>query len=412
MTSDTRPPIPSVGFASFFRGVCIACLLLSPLSGHAQTFIPSDDSTVIDELPSAVIKLSQQLRQQRQVNVSNRTAEDLLQEAARSYRIATADSSPRAYGRTLAILRGWPQALEQPPGYHVLMAAVLQHNHEFTLAIEHLDQALAMEPDNAQALLIKAQIGMVTGEHAMARDNCNTLRSLVHPSLHLNCQAQLDGVTGNAAPALAALEQSLDNGRPPAGANRVELLLSAAVIAHRLGLSDHARQRYLEVLQQTPRNVYALTRFGDLLLETGLAGQLVTLLDAYPAESLNTELRILLAEALQAIGSSEASARARVLTDTLEQEFSIALMRGEALPHKTYARFSLNLLERPGQALAAAKENWTLQREPSDTLLLARAALAAEDQETLEQVRQWVSNTGLESRQLDSVLQQAEGQMP
>lgn len=412
MPSETRIKAWRTRFAPVLRGLLIAGVALIPLAGYSQTFTPPDDSFIVEELPSPVVKLSRQLQQERSAQNETLTTEELLQQATRSYRIAVTDRSPRAYGRTLSLLQSWPEGEDKPAQYHILKAAVLQHNHEFTQAVRQLDQALSLEPDNAQAMLIKAQIGLVTGDYAMARRNCGALRPLVQPSIHLNCQVQIDGVTGNASDALNAVERSLNDDRSPGYENRVELLLSAAVITHHLGQESRASRLYLQVLQQAPMNYYALTRYGDLLLESGRPGRLVTLLDAYPEDAMNTELRILLAEALQDIDSSAASARAEQLKEALHEEFSTALRRGEALPHKSYARFSLNLLDRPRQALEAAKENWTLQREPSDTVLLARAALEAGDHGTLQEVRRWVEDTGLESRQLERLLRQAEEQAP
>ncbi len=404
MASPTRTVACRPRFVPFFCTLLITGVALIPLAGYSQTFTPPDDNYIVEDLPSPIVRLSRQLQQERSDRNDTPTAEALLQQATLSYDIAVTDQSPRAYGRTLSLLQSWPAGEDKPARYHILKAAVLQHNHEFAQAVQQLDRALELEPDNAQAMLIKAQIGLVTGDHAMARHNCETLRPLAHPSIHLNCQVQIDGVTGSATEALNAVEQYLNEVRSLPAASRVELLLSAAVITHRLGEVDRANGLYLQVLQQAPMNFYALTRYADLLLETGRAERLVTMLDAYPEEAMNTELRILLAEALQAVDSSESRQRAEQLKDALQEEFSIALRRDEALPYKSYARFSLNLLALPQQALEAARENWTLQREPSDTLLLAQAALEADDQRTLQEVGQWVEDTGLESRQLDNLL--------
>jgi tetratricopeptide (TPR) repeat protein len=409
MTPDTDTTTGHRFMHSGYSLLLLACLtVMIPAPANSQPFTPAVDSHIVEELPSPVIALSRQLRAERSARTESTTSGELLEQALESYRIATADQSPRAYGRTLSLLQRWPEDREKPVRYYVLLASVLQHNHEFDRALQHLDTALAREPYNAQAILIRAQIGLVTGDYAMARDSCRALDSLVRETIRLNCRAQLDGVTGSASSALQNIESRLTEGPPPVRQDLIELQLTAAVIAHRLGEDNRAEMYYLRVLQQMPTNHYALSRYANLLLETGQPGRLARLLSGYDESALNTELRILLAAALRTRDSDEAQARSSRLVDSLQEEFRVALLRDEGLSHKEYARLSLTLLDQPEQALEAARENWTLQKEPSDTLLLARTAAAAGDRETLQAVRQWVTESGLEYPRLARVLNRDE----
>lgn len=385
-------------------------LILGTVKALSQPFTPADDSYVVEQLSSPVIALSRQLRTERATQSTSLTSDELLEQARQSYRIATADQSPRAYGRTLSLLQGWPENREKPAGYYTLLASVLQHNHEFDLALQHIDTALARHPGNAQALLIRAQIGLVTGDHGLTRDSCRALEPLVREAIELNCRMQLEGVTGNAASALRTIESRLSTGQPPVQQDLVELVLTAAVIAHRLGQHNRAEYYYLRVLQQAPGNHYALSRYANLLLETGQAERLVRLLAGYPEGALNAELRVLWTEALLADGSDEAQS-ARLIAD-LQEEFRLARLRGQRSDRKEYARFALTVLDDPDQALEAARENWSLQKEPSDTLLLAQAATAAGDTDTLTAIRRWVEDSGLDYPLLETLLGTADGERP
>jgi hypothetical protein len=57
--------------------------------------------------------------------------------------------------------------------------------------------------------------------------------------------------------------------------------------------------------------------------------------------------------------------------------FDVEQQRGDAVHRREQARFLLDVEERPAAALAAAQENWRVQREPDDVLILMRAAQAA-----------------------------------
>jgi len=62
------------------------------------------------------------------------------------------------------------------------------------------------------------------------------------------------------------------------------------------------------------------------------------------------------------------------------------------------------VLHDPELALLSARENWALQKEPSDTLLLAQAASAAADSRLLTEIARWVDAAGTEDVRLVAVL--------
>ena len=60
------------------------------------------------------------------------------------------------------------------------------------------------------------------------------------------------------------------------------------------------------------------------------------------------------------------------------------------------ARFTLHLLDQPGEALELARRNWATQREPADARVLLEAALAASKPAAAQPVLEWLERTGLE----------------
>jgi len=79
---------------------------------------------------------------------------------------------------------------------------------------------------------------------------------------------------------------------------------------------------------------------------------------------------------------------------TLKSRFDAAAMRGDKLHQQEEARFNLYLLGQRPRALALAKENWTLQREPRDARILLEAALAANDPKAAQPALDWLARTG------------------
>ena len=61
----------------------------------------------------------------------------------------------------------------------------------------------------------------------------------------------------------------------------------------------------------------------------------------------------------------------------LRAAFDAELQRGEAVHRREQARFLLEVEGKPKESLEAALENWTVQHEPDDVLMLIRAANAA-----------------------------------
>ena len=64
------------------------------------------------------------------------------------------------------------------------------------------------------------------------------------------------------------------------------------------------------------------------------------------------------------------------------------------------ARFELEIQGNTSKALALARDNWKVQREPADLRILAEAARAADDAPALALVDGWVAATRLQDATL------------
>ncbi|MBU2098043.1 MAG: hypothetical protein KKD00_04730 [Gammaproteobacteria bacterium] len=373
-------------------------VLLTPALVRAEPFIPDDRDQVVASLSTAVVGLSQQLRATESAQTTTDTNQ-LTQRIFSAYTLAANTQETRAYGRVMTLLQQWPEGIKKPALIHLISAAVLQHNHSFQQALTELDHVLAVNALDAQAHMIRAQIGLVTGDYALTQQSCDLMQGIVSPAIHLNCQSQLDGVTGRAAPALNAVTHMLDNNPALLPSDRTELQITAAVLAHRLEQDSIAENHYLSVLLRSPQHFYTLVHYGNFLLEHNRPQDLIRLIEIVPEEMRNTEINVLLAQALVATDSD----RAGPLVAKLNSDFELAFLRDEGLPHKEYARYALTVLNQPGAALQSARQNWLEQKEPSDALLLARAAAAVADHQQLSELQQWIKARGTQYNQLDTI---------
>src|SRR2546422_888337 len=153
-----------------------------------------------------------------------------------------------------------------------------------------------------------------------------------------------------------------------------------------LGETDRAERHFKEALSLGVSDQFMLAAYADFLLDRGRPQEVVTLLKDW-TRSDPLLLRLALAE--KVLGAPVLEEHVR----TLKSRFDAAAMRGDKLHQQEEARFNLYLLGQRPRALALAKENWTLQREPRDARILLEAALAANDPKAAPPALDWLART-------------------
>ena len=155
-----------------------------------------------------------------------------------------------------------------------------------------------------------------------------------------------------------------------------------------------AEHWFREGLQVAPEDLYMRSACADLLLRHGHAAETLQLLSGY--ESMEPMLLRV------AIAHGELHDGAGSLADgQLSAAFTVEERRGEAVHRREQARFFLDVDRQPASALAAARENWRVQREPDDILILLRAARAAHQPQAAADALEFLRRTGLEDSRLD-----------
>jgi tetratricopeptide (TPR) repeat protein len=343
--------------------------------------MPSSDSEILAELPAGTRHADVSARRltSSRVDVAIPLAQFYIQQSRLS-------GDLRYLGYADAVLTPWVK--QSPPAADVLVlqATLQQSRHEFGASLATLDRALAVRPNDPQALLIRATVLRVLGRYAEAGAACEQFARWVEPRLGALCIQSLRGLNGPLESAYTALMQVSSQGW--LNSEKSWLFSELGEMAVRLGRDADAQRWFQQDLNLVPTDFYVRAAYADLLLRQGRPGEALTHLQGY--ESFEPLLlRIAIARRqLHDPRQTESSARLRAA-------FAAETQRGEAVHRREQARFLLEVEDQPKLALAAAIENWAVQREPDDVLVLVNAAKAAGSPVAAEPALDFVRSQGL-----------------
>ena len=307
---------------------------------------------------------------------------------------AAAEGDPRYIGYAQAALAPWWTEAAPPTAVRVQRAVLLQYGHRFDAALADLDAAAQAEPDNAEAWAWLAAIRMVQADYVAARRGCDGLAPHTTALIAVACVAAIDGLTGRADTAARALDAALKAATDAGAAEeRLWALTRLAELDERRGDFAAAERAFRAALALAVPDVYLQAAYADFLLDRGRPGEVLALLkDGVRADVLLLRLAI----AAQAAGDARAAGWVR----DLAARFDAARARGDRTHEKEEARFALELQGDAPRALALARSNYAVQREPADARILLEAALAAGEPAAAAPVREWLAANRVESAAL------------
>jgi tetratricopeptide (TPR) repeat protein len=372
-------------------GTLLALGLASAVAG--APYVPAHDSEVVAELPAGARHSNAATRDlaRSRLDIALPMAQFYLSRAR-----ATGDL--RFLGYAEAILAPWLDRKPVSVPALVLHATILQSRHAFTPALAELDLALTLDPANAQGWLTRATVLRVLGRYEEALDSCVHLGVLADPAITTLCSESIRSLGGHLQSAYAAIRALRPQSLPPeAQAWRYSEL---GEMAARLG-DEPAAEHWLRAgLELAPDDFYLRAACADVLLRQRRAAEVLELLRGY--ESMEPMLlRVAIAHRLRGDASGR---QAQVL---LANAFEVEQRRGEAVHRREQARFFLDVEPRAAEALAAAQENWQVQREPDDILILLRAAQAAQQPQAALPARRFLEKQQTEDARVALLLRAA-----
>ena len=371
--------------------------LLTPPS-VAAPFVPTSDAQVLQRVPARVgdprVADLQALRAAWRANPRDPALAVPL--ARRYVEEAAAEGDPRYVGYAQAALAPWWNEAAPPVAVRVQRAVLRQFGHQFAEALADLDAAVLAEPGHAEAWSWLAAIHMVRADYAAAARACAGLAPLTSALLAAGCQASVDGLTGRASVAAVALAVALKSNPQASPEEQLWVQTRLAEVAERRGSLAVAERAFKDALALGAPDVYVQAAYADFLLDNGRAPEVLTLLK----DSARADVLLLrLALAAKASGDARAAAWRR----DLAARFAAARARGDTTHEKEEARFSLELQGDPVRALALARSNYAVQREPADARILLEAAIAAGQPAAAAPVHDWLATNRVESVLLRSL---------
>jgi tetratricopeptide (TPR) repeat protein len=372
-------------------------------SVQAEPYLPTDDTQVLEQLPTPAGGTRRELRSLREELAKNPEDLELAVRLARRYiEIGRAEGDPRYYGQAEALLQGWWTLDEPPTAVRILRATLRQNRHEFDAALSDLSAVLQAAPRDAQAWLTQAVILQVMGRHDQARRSCTQLATLATPLVSAACLADVASISGDAANASALLRRAIDAAPDADVGLRQWAMTILAEIAARTGAAADAERNFRAALALGVKDSYLLGAYADFLLDQHRPTEVRDLL---ASETRIDPLLLRLALAEAQLGEPELAEHVAAL----QARFDTARRRGDTVHRREEARFALHLLGKPAEALRLALDNWAVQREAWDARLVLEAALAADAIDDAAEVLVWLKKTGLEDRQIAGMVDRIGG---
>jgi hypothetical protein len=380
-----------------------ACLLLIAIGGGPtasaageRSYVPADDSVVLETLPVRRDPAVRQLRAERaQLAASPHDPAIAAAYARRAIELGRTQSDPRFYGYASAALAPWDTQPKPPVEIEWLRTVLQQQRHDFGGAMAALD-ALLQREDYPPARLTRASLLMVQGRPREALRDCAALArsNLVTAT---SCAASASSLSGHAPAALNSLDSIIPRLAGASLDERLWTLTLAAEIAARLE-RDEVQQRYdaavAELDSSNSGDAYLLAAYADFELDQHRPQPVVERLrDQQRIDTLLLRLTLAEQQLLQA-GTPQPDFDAH--KRELVSRFDAVRARGETTHGREETMFVLRAEQDAPRALKLAQVNWQVQREPVDARLLLESAIAAQQPAAAAPVLDWMRATAIE----------------
>jgi hypothetical protein len=313
-------------------------------------------------------------------------------QARQDIAVARQTGDTRYWGRAQAALLPWWDRANAPADTAVLQATVQQGRHEFEASRKILTAALARAPMHPQGWLNLAALERLQARYAESLKACDAVARAGQALYAQACRLETQSLQGQYQPAAQGLQaliaQTTDAGQQ---SWLYSLLAESQERAGQAGAAADAYQRSLKL----DADLYTAIAYSDLLLRTGKTTQALAGLEALPETDAVVLRR---ATAWKRLGDGRwVGARAQL------KEYSAELVRrgdDPALHGRELALAALWLDEDGPAALALARRNLLLQREPVDWWVALQSAQMAKDASAMAEIRAALAAAGLQDTRL------------
>ncbi|MDL0432846.1 hypothetical protein QPM17_17010 [Marinobacter sp. TBZ242] len=365
-------------------GLAVFCATATASPGPIETEF--DNTEILVELPEPALTAP----------AAPDSPEQLAGLVRRQIDRARSSGDPRFLGYAEGAFQQWQG--DMTGRLLVLRATLEQSLHRFDNARNDLDTVITGTGDpqqKTQAILLLANMETVQGRYDAAETHCRQLQQRYPGLIADSCLAQLRARTGSPRKAYQALKRQTSSAKADI-TNRLWAEGTLGDIAAQLGMPE-AAEHWRAVLSVSPDDLYTRAQLADWHLGQNQTDTTLSLTEGY--EKVDS-LAVLRAIAMVRSGHPNAS----IMVENLRERFAEARWRGNLLHQRDMARFYLDIENDTSTALEYARGNWRTQREPLDTRLLLRTALATGDNQLAQEVRSWLDK----HRQTDARYPEAE----
>lgn len=383
-TSAGLPPalfFPALPGRAFLFWIGLAGLLAWSLpAASALAPIQTDftDDTILAHLPDSV-------PQANRLPSNGTTVADEIQALIEQAR-GTGD--PRFLGYAQRRLEQWPKEA-MTDRLRVLRATLAQSLHRFGEARRDLTRVIERSDNprqKVQARLTMTNLETVQGRYREARRHCLQLSATQPGLIAASCLAQVDARSGQPQAAYDRLQERLASPGSDGATSYLWALGTLGDIAAQLGLAS-AESHWQAVLVARPDELYVRTQLADWYLREGQFRSVLELTRDYEQVDALAVIRVI---AMHKADHPDKD----LLATRLRERFEEARWRGALLHKRDFARFQLVIEKDAPTALRYAMANWQTQREPLDTELALRAAIAADSPTAIRTLQQWLQENG------------------
>lgn len=370
-------------------GLIAVVLMLVQLSAFAVTAMqPAQDDEVLEVLPT--ITRNRPARAVSAATVADPTAVAVI--ARQDIALARQTGDTRYWGRAQAALALWWGRADAPVDLAVLQATVQQGRHEFDAARKVLTTALVRAPQHAQGWLNLATLERLSARYAESLTACDAVARAGQAFYATACRLETQSLQGQHQSATQGLQALMGQTRD---ASQLSWLLSLlAESQERAGRDSAAADAYKRSLSYEA-DLYTAIAYSDLLLRTGKNAQALQALAALPETDAVLLRR---AAAWKRLGDTRWTNTRTVLQERTNE----LKRRGDdpALHGRELALAALWLDGDAPRALALARSNLLLQREPLDWWVAVQSARLAKDTTALGEIETAIRTAGLQDVRL------------
>lgn len=313
-------------------------------------------------------------------------------QARQDISVARQTGDTRYWGRAQAALLPWWDRADAPVDIAVLQATVQQGRHEFEVSRKILTAALARAPMHAQGWLNLAALERLSARYAETLKACDAVARAGQALYAQACRLETQSLQGQHLPAARGLQALIAQTADAGQQSWLYSLLAEG--EERAGKHNAAADAYQRSLKLEP-DLYTAIAYSDLLRRTGKTSQALAALAALPETDAVVLRR---AAAWKRLGDARwIGARAQL------KEYSAELVRrgdDPALHGRELALAALWLDDDAPAALALARRNLLLQREPVDWWVALQSAQLAKDAGAIAEIRAALAAAGLQDTRL------------